>query len=165
LHKSSLGGHGQKLIGALNSARIGEDAMPKKFQNYILKNWWGLERAQKWWKYEHKSSLGGRGQKLISALNSTRIGEDAKPKQFQLFSSQIEKVWKELKNDENMSISQVWVVVDKNWLVRWTQLELEKMLSQKNFKFFPSKIGEVWKELKNDENMSISWVWVVMDKN
>jgi hypothetical protein len=42
---------------------------------------------------------------------------------------------------------------------------LEKILRQKNFEIFPSKIGEVWKELKNDENMSISRVWVVVDIN
>jgi hypothetical protein len=34
----SLGGRGQKLIGALNSAKIGEDAKPKKIQNLFLKN-------------------------------------------------------------------------------------------------------------------------------
>jgi hypothetical protein len=36
---SSLGGCGQKLIGALNSAKIGEDAKPTKFQENFLKNW------------------------------------------------------------------------------------------------------------------------------
>jgi hypothetical protein len=87
-HKSSLGGRGRKLMGALNSARIGENAKPKIFHKFVLKNLWGLERAQKWWKYEHKSSLGGCGQKLIGALNSARIGEDAKPKEFQIFSPQ-----------------------------------------------------------------------------
>jgi hypothetical protein len=39
------------------------------------------------------------------------------------------------------------------------------MLIPKDFKNFSSKIGEVWKELKNDENMSISQVRVVVDKN
>jgi hypothetical protein len=29
----------QKLIGALNSARIGKEAKPKKFQKFFLKNW------------------------------------------------------------------------------------------------------------------------------
>jgi hypothetical protein len=43
----SLGGRGQKLIGELNSAKIGGDAKPKKFQNFFLKNWRGLEKAQK----------------------------------------------------------------------------------------------------------------------
>ena len=33
-YKSSLGGHRQKRIGALNSARIGEEANPEKF-NFI----------------------------------------------------------------------------------------------------------------------------------
>jgi hypothetical protein len=35
------------VIGALNSARIGEDAKPKQFQKVFLKNWRGLERAKK----------------------------------------------------------------------------------------------------------------------
>ena len=97
-HKSSLGGRGQKLIGALNSTKIGEDAKPKKFQNFFLKNWWGLERAQKWWKYEHKSSLGGCGQKLTGALNSPRIGEDGKPtKKIQKF---VLKNWRGLERAE-----------------------------------------------------------------
>ena len=38
-YKSSLGGHRQKPIGALNSARIGEDAKPKKISKFFLKNW------------------------------------------------------------------------------------------------------------------------------
>jgi hypothetical protein len=56
-----------KPIGALNSARIGEGAKQKTIQNFFLKNWWGLERAQ---------------------------------------------------NMRKMSISRVWVVLDKNRLVR-----------------------------------------------
>jgi hypothetical protein len=35
----SLGCLRQKLIDALNSARIGEGAKPTKFQNIFLKNW------------------------------------------------------------------------------------------------------------------------------
>ena len=58
--------------------------------------------------------MGGRGQKLIDTLNSGRVGEDAKPKNFLNFSSKIGEVCKELKNDENMSISRVWVVMDQN---------------------------------------------------
>jgi hypothetical protein len=38
-YKSSLGCLRQKPIGALNSARIGGDVKPKKFQNFFLKNW------------------------------------------------------------------------------------------------------------------------------
>jgi hypothetical protein len=34
------------------------------------------------------SSLGGRGQKLMGALNSAKIGDDAKLKKFQIFFSQ-----------------------------------------------------------------------------
>jgi hypothetical protein len=47
-------------------------------------------------------------------LNSARIGKDAEPKNFKNFSPKIGEVWKELKNDENMSISRVWVVMDKH---------------------------------------------------
>jgi hypothetical protein len=36
-YKSSLGGHRQKLIGALNSPRIGEKVELKYFQNCCLK--------------------------------------------------------------------------------------------------------------------------------
>jgi hypothetical protein len=42
----SLDGLRQKLIGALNSARIREEAEPKEFQKFFLKNWSGLERAK-----------------------------------------------------------------------------------------------------------------------
>jgi hypothetical protein len=42
------------------------------------------------------STLGGRGPKLIGALNLARIGEDAEPKFHN--SSKIGEVWKELKN-------------------------------------------------------------------
>jgi hypothetical protein len=44
--KSSLGCLRQKPIGALNSARIGGNVKPKQFQNFSIKNWLGLERAQ-----------------------------------------------------------------------------------------------------------------------
>jgi hypothetical protein len=51
----------------------------------------------------------------MGALNSAGIGERVKLKKFNfLYSSKISKVWKELKNDKNMSISRVWVVVDEN---------------------------------------------------
>jgi hypothetical protein len=50
-YKSSLGGRRQKLIGALNSPRIGEKVELKKLQNFCLersgKVWKGLERAKK----------------------------------------------------------------------------------------------------------------------
>jgi hypothetical protein len=58
----------------LNSTKIGEKVELKKFQNF------GLERSGKVWKdlkndkNEYKSSLGGRRQKPIGALNSARIG-------------------------------------------------------------------------------------------
>jgi hypothetical protein len=47
-------------------------------------------------------------------LNSARIEKDAEPERYQNFFKKIGEVWKELRNDENMSISRVWVVVDKN---------------------------------------------------
>jgi hypothetical protein len=74
-YKSSLGGHRQKPIGALNSPRIGEKVELKIFQNLCL------ERSGKVWKElnndknKYKSSLGGHRQKPISALNSPRIGK------------------------------------------------------------------------------------------
>jgi hypothetical protein len=49
-------------------------------------------------KNEYKLSLGGFRQKLISALNSPRIGEKVELKMFQKFClERFEKVWKELK--------------------------------------------------------------------
>jgi hypothetical protein len=58
----------------LNLTRIGEKVELKKFQNFCL------ERSGKVWKElendknEYKSSLGGRRQKPIGALNTARIG-------------------------------------------------------------------------------------------
>jgi hypothetical protein len=104
----SLGGCRQKQIGALNSPRIGKKVEQKFFQNFWLKRsgkvWKGLERSGKVWKElkndknEYKSSLGGRRQKTIGALNSLRIGKKVELKFFQ--NSCLErsgKVWKELK--------------------------------------------------------------------
>jgi hypothetical protein len=50
-------------------------------------------------KNEYKSSLGGLRQKLIGALNSTRIGGDVNQAKinFKMFSYKIGEVWKELK--------------------------------------------------------------------
>jgi hypothetical protein len=45
-YNSSLAGRRQKLIGALNSAGIGEGAKLKNLQNFFLKNCRGLERAK-----------------------------------------------------------------------------------------------------------------------
>jgi hypothetical protein len=45
-YKSSLGCLRQKPIGTLNSARIEGNVKPKQFQNFSLKNWLGLEKAQ-----------------------------------------------------------------------------------------------------------------------
>jgi hypothetical protein len=64
----------------LNSPRIGEKVELKRFQNFCL------ERSGKVWKElkndkndknEYKSSLGGRRQKPIGALNSLRIAQGA----------------------------------------------------------------------------------------
>ena len=67
------------MIGALNSAMIGEGAKPKKLKNIsskIVEVWKELKNS----KNVYKSSLGGRRQKLIGALNSAGgpIGEGAK---------------------------------------------------------------------------------------
>jgi hypothetical protein len=66
----------------LESARIGEKVEFKKFQIFCLeksgKVWKSLERSGKRSKNDkndYKLSLGGRGQKLIDAMDSARIGE------------------------------------------------------------------------------------------
>jgi hypothetical protein len=97
----SLGGPRQKMLGALNSPRIGEKVELQKFQNFCLersrKVWKGLERAKND-KNEYKSNLGGRRQKPIGALNPPRIGEKVELKVFQNFCLERSgKVWKELK--------------------------------------------------------------------
>jgi hypothetical protein len=51
--------------------------------------------------FSQNSSLGGHRQKLMDALNSVRIWEGAKPKQFQDFFLKIGDVWNELENDKN----------------------------------------------------------------
>jgi hypothetical protein len=74
-----------------------------------------------------------RRQKPIGALNSARIGESAEPK-ILIFSR---KNWWGLERAQNMrkmSISRVWVVLDKKRLVGWTQLGLGGMVSQNKFK-------------------------------
>jgi hypothetical protein len=117
----SLGGCRQKPIGALNSPRIGDKIELKMFQNFCL------ERSGKVWKElkndknDYKSSLGGRRQKPIGALNSPRIGEKNEPKIFQnLCLERSGKVWKGLERAKKMikmSINQVWVVIEKNRLM------------------------------------------------
>jgi hypothetical protein len=53
-------------------------------------------------KNEYKSSLGGRRQKPIGALNSPKIGEKVELKfSLNFCLERSGKVWKELKNDEN----------------------------------------------------------------
>ena len=113
-----MGGCRQKPIGELNSPRIGGKVELKFFQNFCL------ERSGKVWKElkhdknEYKSSLGGRRQKPIGALNSSRIEEKVELKIFQnCCLERSGKVCKELKKKRKMSINRVWVVVDKNRLV------------------------------------------------
>jgi hypothetical protein len=84
-YKSSLGCLRQKLIGALNSTRIGGDFKQKKFQKNFLKKLLRSGKSSKYEKNEYKSSLGCLRQKPIGALNSARIGGDVKAKKFQNF--------------------------------------------------------------------------------
>jgi hypothetical protein len=93
-----LGGCRQKLIGALNSPRIGEKVELKFFQNFCLEMSGKVWKELKKDKNEYKSSLGGCGQKPIGALNSPRIGEKVELKFFQNFCLEMSgKIWKELK--------------------------------------------------------------------
>jgi hypothetical protein len=96
-HNSSLGGRRQKPISALNSAGIGEEAKQFFSPNFCPKKLVRSGKSSKNDENEYKSSLGGRRQKPIGALNSARIGEDAKPKIFQHFFKKIGEFWKELK--------------------------------------------------------------------
>jgi hypothetical protein len=68
-YKSSLGVCRQKLIGALNSAMNGEDGKPNKFNIFVPQKisevWNELKNGEN----EYKSSMGGRRQKPIGALN------------------------------------------------------------------------------------------------
>jgi hypothetical protein len=76
------------------------------------------EKSSKYEENEYKLSLGCLRQTPIGALNSARIGEGANQKNFLNF---FQKNWRGLERAQNMrktSISQVWVVLDKNRLVR-----------------------------------------------
>jgi hypothetical protein len=79
-YKSSLGCLRQKLIGALNSVRIGGDVKPKNSLKFFSKKLVRSGKSSKYEENEYKSSLGCLKQKPIGALNSTRIGRDVKPK-------------------------------------------------------------------------------------
>jgi hypothetical protein len=71
-------------------------------------------KSSKYEKNEYKSSLGCLRQKPIGALNSARIGGNVKLK---IFFFNFLKDWRGLeraKNMRKMSISRVWVVLDKN---------------------------------------------------
>jgi hypothetical protein len=56
-------------------------------------------------------------QKPIRALNLSRIGEGAKTKKFQKFFLKNQWGLERAQNMMKISISQVWAVVNKNWLV------------------------------------------------
>jgi hypothetical protein len=85
-YKLSLGGHRQKPIGALNSPRIGEKVELKMiFPNLCLEKSGKVWKELKNDKNEYKSSLSGRRQKPISALNSPRIGKKVELNFFQNF--------------------------------------------------------------------------------
>ena len=84
-YKSSLGCLRQKLIGALNSARIGGDVKTKKISKIFPKKLVRSGKRSKYEENEYKSSLGCLRQKPIGALNSARIGGDVKAKKFQNF--------------------------------------------------------------------------------
>jgi hypothetical protein len=81
-YKSSLGGHRQKLIGALNSAGIGKDAKSKNTSKFFHTK---LVRSGNSSKNDYKLGLGNCRQKPIGVLNSARIGKHAEPKQFHVF--------------------------------------------------------------------------------
>jgi hypothetical protein len=148
-YKSSLGGRRQKPIGALNSPRIGE-----KFELKLLLNFC-LERSGKVWKQlkkdknEYKSSLGGRRQKPIGALNSPRIRGKFELKFVLNFCLERSgKVWKELKNDKNEYKSSLGGRRQKPI----GALNSPRIRGKFELKFFLNfcleRSGKVWKELK-----------------
>jgi hypothetical protein len=69
-YKSSLGCLRQKLIGALNSARIGKVVKPKKISKIFPQKLVKSGKSSKYEKNEYKSSLGCLRKKTIGALNS-----------------------------------------------------------------------------------------------
>jgi hypothetical protein len=70
-----------------------------------------------------------------------------------------------MKMSIEMSIIWVLVVVDKNWLVHWTQLESGEMLRQNEVQNIFLKNRWVLERAQNLIKMSISQVWEDLDKN
>jgi hypothetical protein len=75
-------------------------------------------KSSKYEENEDKLSLGCLRQKPIGALNSARIGGNVRPKQFQNFSIKNRLGLERAQNMRKMNISRVWVVLDKDRLVR-----------------------------------------------
>jgi hypothetical protein len=63
----------------LNSARIREEAKPRKISKLFPEKLVRSGKSLKNDKNEYKSSLGGCKQKQIGAMNSARIGENFSP--------------------------------------------------------------------------------------
>jgi hypothetical protein len=96
-NKSSLGGRRRGPVGALNSPGIWGKVELKIFQNFCLERSGGVWKEPKNDKNEYKSSLGGRRQRPIGALDSARKGEKVESKIFQNFClERSEGVWQEL---------------------------------------------------------------------
>ena len=119
------------------------------------KVWKGLERSGKVWKElkndknEYKSSLGGRRQKQIGALNSPRIGEKVELKTFQNFCLERSgKVWKELKNDKNEHKSSLGGCRQKPIGALNSPRIGEKVEIKRFQNCCLERSGKVWKELK-----------------
>jgi hypothetical protein len=101
------------------------------------------------WKNEYESSLGGRRQKPIGALNSPRIGEKVELKFFQNFCLERSgKVWKELKNDKNEYKSSLGGHRQKPiGALNSSRIgEKDELKILRNFCL--ERSGKVWKELK-----------------
>jgi hypothetical protein len=68
-----------KLIGVLNSARIGEEAEPTKISKCFPQKLVRSGKSSKYEENEYKSSLGCLRQKPIGALNTAKNEGDVKP--------------------------------------------------------------------------------------
>jgi hypothetical protein len=133
----------------LDSARIAEKVELKIFQNLCL------ERSGKVWKElknsknEYITSLVGRKQKPISALDSARIGEKVQLKKFQIFCLESSgKVWKELKNNKNEYKSSLGGCRQRP-IGALDSARIGEKVELKMFEnFCLERSGKVWKELE-----------------